>query len=128
MKTVMKIVAAGVILMIIAIAGCTALVGAGADQAAKAINKSQQRDTAQAQAFAHKFAKVKVGDTITGAGGMTFAQVRALLGKPKPGDVTQTKSSGMTLTTWSYTYLMSNGSSIFSVDFTNGHTSGKSRA
>jgi len=124
----MKIVAAGVILMIIAIAGCTALVGAGADQAAKAINKSQKRDTAQARAFARKFAHVKVGDTLTGAGGMTFAQVRALLGKPKPSDVTQTKSSGTTLTTWSYTYWMSNGSSIFSVEFTNGHTSGKSRA
>jgi len=127
-KTVMKIVAAGVILMIIGIAGCTALVGAGAHEAATAIDKSQKRDTAQAQAFAHKFAHVKVGDTITGAGGMSFAQVHTLLGKPNPSDVTQTKSSGMTLTTWSYTYLMSNGSSIFSVDFTNGHTSGKSRA
>lgn len=127
MKTIAKIVVAGVILMIIGVAGCTALVGAGANQAAKAINHAQQRDTSQARAFSRKFAQVKVGDTITGSGGMSFAQVRALLGKPKPSDVTQSKSQGLTMTSWSYTFLMSNGSMEYSVDFINGHTSGKSR-
>jgi hypothetical protein len=127
MKTIVKIVVAGLILIIIIVAGCTALVGGAAKEASDNISSAQQSDTAKAKAFAVKFAKVKTGDTISGAGGMTFSQVQTLLGKPKTGDISETKSGGMTLTTWTYTYILSDESSIFSVDFTNGKVSGKTR-
>lgn len=125
MKLVLKIIAAGLVLMVIGIAGCTALVGAGAKSVSDSVNKAQKSDNAGARAFAPKFAKVKVGDTLTGNRGMTFAQVRALLGSPKPGNVVTSQSSGYKLTSWSYDFILANGKSIYSVDFANGKVSNK---
>ena len=127
MKTIVKIVAAGLILLVVSVAGCTALVSAGAHEASKAIDKAEKRDTARAAAFRAKFAKVHAGDTLTGAGGMSKVQVAAILGHPKAGDIAETRSSGDVLTTWSYDFVMSKGSMMYSVDFTNGRVSGKSR-
>lgn len=127
MKTIGKIVIAGAILMVLAAAGCGAILFAGANSASHAISNAEKRDTAQAHAFAAKFATVRSGDSLTGQGGMTKAQVRALLGAPKPGDVTETRSDGNVMSTWSYSFLMAKGSVIYSVSFTNGHVDSKSR-
>lgn len=127
MKTIGKIVAAGLILLVICVAGCAALVGAGANEAAKAIDKAQKSDTAAARQFKTKFAKIKVGNTLTGKGGMSFAEVKAIIGAPKPRDVMESRSQGMKLTTWSYTFLMSDESMSYSIDFANGHVMGKTR-
>jgi uncharacterized protein (AIM24 family) len=127
MKTIGKIVTAGAILMVLAAAGCGAVLFAEASSPSHAINKAEKRDTAEAHAFAAKFGRVRSGDSLTGQGGMTKAQVRALLGTPKPGDVTETRSDGNVMTTWSYSFLMAKGSVIYSVSFTNGHVDSKSR-
>ena len=127
MKGFVKIIAAGLVLIVLAVAGCAALVGAGANEAAHAIKKSEQRDTNAARVFAPKFAKVRVGDSLTGHGGMSFAQVRGLLGKPQPGHVTESKSHGIQIVTWSYDFVLSNGSSLYSVEFVNGKVSSKDR-
>jgi hypothetical protein len=37
---------------------------------------------------------------------------RSDVGKPKQGDISNTQSSGITLTTWTWTFLLSNGSNI----------------
>jgi hypothetical protein len=127
LKTFFKIVAGVCVGGILLAAGCAAVVGFGANQAAKSISHAEASDTAASKVFAHKFAHVKTGDTITGAGGMSFAQVRHLLGAPKASDVTSTQSNGYKLVTWSYSFLLAKGSAIYSVDFANGHVSGKSR-
>lgn len=87
---------------------------------------AQKNDTAAAKAFETKFAKVTVGDVLTGHGGMSKAQVAALVGQPKPNNITETRTDGATMVTWSYDFVMSKGSMMYSVDFMNGHGSGKS--
>ncbi len=127
MKLVLKIVLAGMILLVITIAGCTALVGAGANQAAKAIDKAQAKDTTAARAFKAKWERVRIGNTLTGKGGMTMTQVAAMLGKPKPKNIIRSQTAGLTAVTWSWDFWLSDSSqpSSYSVDFLNGHTSGK---
>jgi hypothetical protein len=125
MKGFMKIVLAGLVILVIFAGGCAVVIGMGASSVSNSISNAQHTDSAQSKAFAAKFKRVKVGDALSGKGGMTFRQVRALLGKPKPGNVTTTQSQGFTDTSWDYDFVLSNGKSIYSVDFTNGHVSNK---
>lgn len=126
MRGFMKILLAGFILMILGAGACGVVVFAGASSASHAITQAQKSDSAAARAFAPKFAKVTVGDSLTGKGGMTIARARALLGSPKPGNIVKSQSSGYVLTSWSYDFMLSNGKSVYSVDFANGRVSSKS--
>lgn len=126
MKLVLKIMAGICLSGLLLVGGCAALVGVGANSAATAITKAEKRDTAAAATFKHQFAKVKVGDELTGAGGMTKAQVAKLLGAPKPRSIIVTKGAHYTSVSWSWDFMMSNGHVLFSVDFLNGHATGKS--
>ncbi len=127
MKGFMKIVLAGLVLLLVVVGGCVAIVGFGANEASKAISSEQQSDTKKSARFATRFKTVKVGDTLTGQGGDSKAEVAARLGKPHKSDITQTKSGGTTLVSWTWTFILSNGSSVYSVDFTNGHVSSKTK-
>jgi hypothetical protein len=123
MKAVLKILAALVLFGIIGIVALIALVGAGAS----AVSDAQTKDTASSHAFAQRFTHVHVGDALSGSGGMTRRQVRAILGRPTADNITRTQSGGIILVTWSYPFTLANGTSLYDVEFTNGHVSGKSR-
>lgn len=79
-------------------AGCAAMIGGVANDRPKNINEIEQRDTEAVHVFATNFSKVEAGRALTGKGGMTFAQVRGILGRPKAGNVTPSKSGGGTVT------------------------------
>jgi hypothetical protein len=125
LKGFFKLVAVGVVVLVIGVVGVVALIGAGASSVSHAVSKAEKSDTANARAFQPKFAKIKVGNALSGKGGMTFAEVKALVGKPQPKNISTTESAGYKLTTWSYDFFLSNGKSIYSVEFSNGRVSGK---
>ena len=58
---------------------------------------------------------------------MSFLQVAAILGSPKPGDMTETQDPGVTLTTWKWPFVLSSGSAIYSVTFLNEMTADKAK-
>lgn len=126
MKTFLKIMAGLMVLGILGVAGCAALVGGAASQASRDMKASTQSANHSAHAFRVKFKQVKVGDTLTGQGGMTVKQVTALVGKPDVGDISKTETGGDSLVTYTYHFFMADGSPAWVISFTNGHVTDKS--
>ena len=122
MKTFLKILAAMMVLGILGVAGCAALIGGAANQVSKDSHSADQ----SAAKFRVEFRHIKVGDSITGHGGMTLAQVRRLVGKPDKGDVSKTRTGGMTLVTYTYHFFLATGAPAWVIGFTNGRVTDKS--
>ncbi|NRD79551.1 hypothetical protein HPT25_19505 [Bacillus sp. BRMEA1] len=70
-----------------------------------------------------EYDKVRVGEPMTGKGGMTLKEVEKLLGKSTSETVGQTGNQEMII----YTFAANAGPNSIMVTFINGHASGKSQ-
>jgi hypothetical protein len=125
LKIILGVFIAGLLLTV----GCVVVIGLGANSAINSASSSDAAATAHYNASAARFRKafrrVKVGDTLTGAGGATIHQVVALLGKPDKGDVTVTTAGGDKLVTYDYHFFQATGSPSWVISFTNGRVTDK---
>jgi hypothetical protein len=120
-------IALGVFLgMLLLLGGCVALIGIGANSASNSLSSDTAHFDKSAAHFRVEYRKVKVGNVLTGKGGMTIAQVVALLGKPDKGDVTVTNSGGEKDVTYDYHFFQATGSPSWVISFTNGKVTDKS--
>ena len=124
-KIILGVFIAGLLLTV----GCVVVIGLGANSAINNASSAESATTAHfdkaAAHFRKAFRRVKVGDTITGAGGMTIHQVTVLLGKPDRGDISVTTSGGTKLVTYDYHYFQATGSPSWVISFTNGRVTDK---
>ena len=125
MGTVTKVIV-GVLTACVLLA--TVIIGANADRADNAISSARSEDMQAGAEFDKKFKKVKLMSVVTGKSGMSLDQVAAILGKPKPSDITEETSPGITVTTWTWSFVLSDRLTIYTVKFLNGQTSTKSKA
>ena len=120
-KVILGVFVGGLLLVV----GCVAVIGLGANSASNSLSSDTAHFDKSAAHFRVEYRKVKVGNTLTGKGGMTIAQVVALLGKPDKGDISVTNTGGTKLATYDYHFFQATGSPSWVISFTNGHVTDK---
>ena len=94
-----------------------------------ALSRAYEHGDAAAARLRKAFRRVEVGDPTTGKGGMTIAQVVALMGRPDEphadGSITAIRKDGHKVIWYTYLPRFASYDPAWDVFFTNGRVSGK---
>jgi len=115
MKTILKIVIAGIILLILAVGGCTALVGGAISEADKQIKKDQ----AEYGMSPAEFRKIKTG--------VAYDEFVKTHGKPDPEQTQRITVDGMKSVTVYYNVEGGDLLDMYQFSFTNGTLESKAK-
>lgn len=115
MKTILKIVVAGIILMVLFIGGCTALVGGVASEVGKEMDKEQAKHAITKQ----EFKSLEMG--------LTLSEVKEKFGNPDPEMTQKYKADGMKDTTVYYNVEGGDIMDQYQLSFTDGALSAKAK-
>lgn len=95
------------------------------DKSDKAKKDEEDKKDDSAKVNRKEYEKIKVGDTLSGEGGMTVKEVKKILGEPE--NTTETTSGDMTMKTMTWN-AKGDFAAMVMVTFTNGKVSGKTQS